>query len=144
MTIVLVVQGRAPMACMTANSRVRSTTAAPARGDDLMGADRGHGDEVILTLEVREHGGDAVQAADVHVDHPVPFVGQQGVQSGRRHHTGVVDDHVDPAMPLGRGVGERRDLRAAGHVEASALAPARLDDGGRRGRPLLPAGADAT
>jgi hypothetical protein len=85
-----------------------------------VGPDRGDGDEVTaaLPLEVRQRGSDPMQqAAHVDVDHPVPLVDQQGVQPRQRHHIGVVDVHVDPAVAFGGGVHERDDVLAVGHVE---------------------------
>src|SRR5690606_31393145 len=97
-----------------------------------IGADRGDVDELAaaLALHQRQPGGDAVQhAADVHVDHPVPFVQLEGVQAGQRHHAGIVDDHVDPAELLAGVVDEGLGALAAGDVQpAEQCRTARLVD----------------
>lgn len=98
-----------------------------------------------LPLEDRQPGGDPVQqAADVDVDHPVPLLDQQRVQPRQRHHAGVVDDHVDPAVPPHGLLGERDHVHAVGDVQAACVdAAARLLDLLReRLQALLAAGAD--
>jgi hypothetical protein len=73
-----------------------------------------------LPPEDRQGGRDAVQQPpDVDVEHPVPLVGQQRVEPGQRHHTGVVDEHVHPPELGDRAVDERRDVRAVGDVETA-------------------------
>ena len=53
---------------------------------------------VTLRLHPRQYGGDPVQhAADVDVDHPVPFVDLERRERRQRHHASVVDQDVDAA-----------------------------------------------
>jgi hypothetical protein len=55
----------------------------------------------FLLLHVGEGGGDSVKhALEVDIDHLIPFVDPQPIQGRKRHHTGIVDEHVDP--PVGR------------------------------------------
>ncbi len=111
-----------------------------------MGADGGDVHHVAraLRLHRRQHGGDAVQhAADVDVDHAVPFVHPQRGHRGQRHHAGIVDDHVDASETFERMGGEGLDVRAARHVQRPGLgdAAARRDVGHDALEPVGAAGA---
>jgi hypothetical protein len=65
-------------------------------------------------------GGDAVEdAADVHVDHPVPLLDSQRRERRKRHHPGVVDDHVDPAPAFPGGGHEGPHVGGVGDVQAA-------------------------
>ncbi|MNL09442.1 hypothetical protein D3C87_1302020 [compost metagenome] len=80
---------------------------------------------MALALHAGQNRGDTVQhAADVHVDHPVPFVQLQRRQRGQGHHASVVHDDVhlpvdalgmldEGVHVLGRGNVQRAIIRHA-------------------------------
>ncbi len=85
-----------------------------------MGADGGQIDDVPTALgpHYGKGGADAVEhTADVHVDHPVPFVDLVLGQGGQWHDTGVVDHDVHPAVGV-CGVGdEALDVSGVGDIQ---------------------------
>src|SRR5690606_40971378 len=75
-----------------------------------------------LALHARQHGGHAMQhAADVDVDHAVPFVDLQRGHGRQRHDPGVVDDDVDAAVELQREIGEGLHVGALCDVDGAVF-----------------------
>jgi hypothetical protein len=74
--------------------------------DLVTGYGRGRDDVArLLGLHVREHRCDSVEhTSQVDVDHAIPFVNLQPLDGRKRHHAGVIDEHVDAPELLDRGV----------------------------------------
>ena len=98
----------------------------------------------VLGLEAGQGGGDAVQhAADVDVDHPVPFLDLHTVEARQRHQPGIADQHVDAAkFRFGCG-NEGLDIGAVGDVERAEgdRAAGSIEFVGKRCQPVGAAGA---
>jgi hypothetical protein len=91
---------------------------------DRVAADGGNVDDlaVALLFHQRQHGGDAVEdAADVDVDHLVPFVDFQRFERRERHQAGVVDDDIDMAVLFDGDGDEGLHVFEAGDIERGEL-----------------------
>ncbi|MNE05542.1 hypothetical protein D3C80_981100 [compost metagenome] len=72
----------------------------------------------MLFLHQRQAGRDTVQhSANIDVDHLVPLGNFQRLEFRQRHHTGIVDDHIDPAMQLQRKVHKPLHVVSAGDIQ---------------------------
>ena len=104
------------------NARTAKLRRAVDRGGriDALPGHRRHVHDVSRTPlpEMRQQGGYPVEgAAQVDVDHLLPPVDAQLGDRRQRHHARVVDQHVDPAVPVERGGRERANAAQIGHIQ---------------------------